>query len=99
MEELQPDRKSGTLFCDFTNRCRKDGKNHTTVTDLNLINFVDLFYSFIFQQLLIKISQLFPNYMANYQNPYFMYLLRQMRSFFGRESCIKLLFLYNLKKL
>jgi len=37
-----------------------------TVTDLNRINFVDLSYSFIFQQSLIKIYQLFPNYTVNY---------------------------------
>jgi len=60
----------------------KTQKNHSTVTYLNRINFVNLFYSFIFQQSLIKIYQLFPNCMANYQNPYFMHLLHEIRSFF-----------------
>jgi len=46
-------KKSGTPISDFTNRCRKDVKNHTTVTDLNRINFFDLLYIFIFQQFLI----------------------------------------------
>jgi len=79
----QPDRKSGTPLCDFTNRCRIDGKkSHNAVTDLNCINFIDLFYSFIFQQSLIKLYQLFPNYTANYQNPYFMDLLHEVQLFF-----------------
>jgi len=38
-----PDRKMGTPFSHFTNRCRIDGKNPTTVADRNRINFVDLF--------------------------------------------------------
>jgi len=54
-------------------------ENHTTVTDVSGINFVDLFYSFIFQQSLIKICQFFPNYMVNYQ---IMHLLHEIRSFF-----------------
>jgi len=72
----------GTPFCDFTNRRLIDGKNHTTVTDLNHINFDDLFYSFIFQQSLIKICGLFPNYSLNYQKPYFM----KYGHFFGRVT-------------
>jgi len=63
-----PDQKV-LLF--YNNRYHIDVKNQTTVTDLNRINFVNLFYSFIFQQSLIKICQLFPNYTVNYQNPYF----------------------------
>jgi len=57
-------------------------KNHTAFTDLNRINFVDLFYSFIFQQSLIKICQSFPNYTVNYLNLYFMHLLHKILSFF-----------------
>jgi len=82
---IYPDQKSGSRYCDFTNRCRIDGVNHTTVTDLNRINFVYLFYSFSFQQALIKICWLFPNYSVNYQNPYFMHLLHEIRSFFGQD--------------
>jgi len=78
------DRKSGIPFCAFTNRCRIDGKNHTTVTDLNLKNFVNLYFSFIFHQSLIKICRLFPNYSVIYENPYFMHLLQGMWSFFGQ---------------
>jgi len=55
---MVPDKKSGTPFCDFTNRCHIDGKNHKAVTDLNRKNFFNLLYSFIFQQSLIKICRL-----------------------------------------
>jgi len=78
------DRKSCTpAFCDFTNKCHIDGKNHSTVTDLNHINFVDLFYSFIFQQLLIKICLFFPNYTLNYQNPFLCIYCAKQGQFFG----------------
>jgi len=70
-------------FCDITNRCHKDRKkSHNIVTDLNHINFIGLFYSFIYQQLLIKICWLFTNFIVNYQNPYF---LHKYCHFFGRE--------------
>jgi len=82
-------RKSVAPFCDFTNRSRLDGKNHTTVTDLNHINFIDLFYSFIFYQWLIKICRLFPNYTVNYQNPYFTHLLQETLSFFWAGCLLK----------
>jgi len=49
-----PDRKSGAPFCDFANRWNIDGKSHTTATDLKRINFVNLFYSFIFNNHLQK---------------------------------------------
>jgi len=44
----KPAKKSGTPFCNFTNRCRIDGKNHTILTDFNRTNLVYLFYSSIF---------------------------------------------------
>jgi len=46
-------------FCDFTKRCRIDRKITQKVSDLKRINFINLYYSFIFQQSLIKICQLF----------------------------------------
>jgi len=83
---LHPDQKSGTLFCDFTNKCHVDGK---TVTDLNRINFADLLYSFILQHTLIKTCWLFPNYTVNYQNPIFMHLLHKIRQLvFGQDITI-----------
>jgi len=44
----KPSQKSGTPFCDFTNICHLDGKNHTTVTNLIRVNYVNLFLFFIF---------------------------------------------------
>jgi len=79
---LSPDQKSGTPIYDYTKRCSIDGKNHTTVPDLNCINVVNLFYSFIFQQSLVLICQLFPNYTVNHQSPYFMHILHEIQSFF-----------------
>jgi len=78
---VQPNRQSGTHFCDFTIRCRIDGKNYTTVTDFNCLN-TSIFFSFIFKQSLIKICRLFPDYTVNYRNPYFMHLLHKTWSFF-----------------
>jgi len=63
----------------FTN---SQEKSQNVVTDLNNINFVDVFYSLIFRRSLNKICRLFPNYTVNYQNPYFISLLHEIRSFF-----------------
>jgi len=64
LAQIFPDQKSGTPFCDFNKRSHLDRKNHTTVTYLNFIYFIKLFYSFIFQRNgLLK----FANYSQNIQ--------------------------------
>jgi len=78
-----PDQKAVHHFVILPSDVIKTGKITGQFTDLNGINFINLFYPFIFQQLLFNICQLFPNYTVNYQNPYFMQSLHEIRSFFS----------------
>jgi len=58
-------------------------------------------YSFTFQQSHNKICRLFPNYAVNYQDPYFVHLLQELRSLFrpGLESTeIKTVPIFNVGK-